>query len=182
MPTRAELFERCKQSVDAQAFHDFEHVILRDEIGVGVAEAQKMLWKCSPRGEYVLVLDDDDYLSASDVLAKLYAALTVTRPCFAVVKVAHGTLGEMPRVWSDGNTSGEGAALREGDITVSNVVVEHVQWYLHRGSFGARYAGDFDFISSLFAAHKPQWIDVSAVTVERMRNGAGEMAVSEDAR
>jgi hypothetical protein len=119
-----------------------------------------------PRGEYVLVLDDDDFLSAPDVLAQLYAALAHTRPCFAVVKVAHGELGEMPQVW------GAGQRPQIGQITVSNVVVEHVQWHLHRTQFTPEYAGDYRFIQSLFESHAPQWIDVNLVTVEKHRMGA----------
>jgi hypothetical protein len=168
MPGRERLFARCCDSVRAQSFREVEHLILRDEFGVGVCEAQRMMWKSSPRGEYVLVLDDDDFLTAPDVLEKLHAALSAARPCFAVVKVQHDQIGEMPLVWGDGEIP------QEGQITVSNVIVEHVQWYLHRDKFGVRYAGDFDFVKSLFDSHMPQWIDVTVVTVEQRRNGTLE--------
>ena len=165
MPGRAELLERCAQLVKAQSFTSVEHLIIHDEVGVGVADAQRFMHTASPRGEYVLVLDDDDYLSAPDVLEKLHAEIAGKRPPFAVVKVAHGVFGEMPLVW------GDGVKPNVGEITVSNVVVEHVQWYLHRKAFGAHYAGDWDWVNSLFAEHAPQWVDLNLVTVEMMRRG-----------
>jgi hypothetical protein len=116
-----------------------------------------------PRGEYVFVLDDDDYLSANDVLEQLRTELGVSKPAFAVVKVKHGIFGEMPYVW--------GETPKEGDITVSNIVVEHVQWFIHRAEFEPKYSGDYSWIRSLFAAHAPAWIGVNLVTVEHMRNG-----------
>lgn len=189
MRGREALLERCQASVNAQTFQGegtIEHLILRDEIGVGVAAAQQMMWTASPRGEYVFVLDDDDYLSAPDVLSKLYdqfvglflggglvtynAAFPTSRPLFAVVKVAHGLLGTMPLDW--------GMFPDVGRITVSNVVVENVQWFIHRNKFTPDYNGDYSWVASLFAAHTPVWIDLNLVTVEEMRNGAVASAVN----
>ena len=167
MPGRAALLERCQRSVSEQTFTRVEHMILRDEVGVGVAVAQKMLWDAQPQGEYVFVLDDDDYLSANDVLDKLHLELILAkpRPPFAVVKVSHGDLGMMPLSWQ-----GEGVP-REGWITVSNVVVENAVWHSQREHFGERYAGDYDFAKSLFDSFAPIWIDLDLVTVEKRRLG-----------
>lgn len=166
MPGRAELLERCARSVNAQAFPSVEHLILRDEIGVGVAQAQTMMHTASPRGEYVFVLDDDDYLSDPNVLEQLHAAIATTRPPFAVVKVAHGMFGSMPLVW------GEGVKPNVGEITVSNVVVSNKLWFAKRENFTPEYAGDYSFIKSLFEYGQPEWVDLNLVTVECMRNGA----------
>lgn len=162
MPGRQALLARCVDSVRAQTLGDVEHIILRDEVGVGVAAAQRMLWTVTPKGDYVLVLDDDDYLSAPDVLMQVGVRL-LSRPKFAVVKVCHGQFGVMPLEW------GQVPAIAR--ITVSNVIVANAVWVLHRQQFGLRYAGDFDFIASLFDAYNPQWIDVAVVTVERGRAG-----------
>lgn len=165
---RAELFARCKRSVDHQTFQDFEHMVLLDREGVGVAAAQKMMHTAAPRGEYVLVLDDDDFLSDDTVLSQLHAALADARPAFAVVKVAHGVLGEMPLVWGDGQVP------QCGQITVSNALARRDVWYQTRGNFGAHYAGDYDWLASLFGTSAPVWVDVCAVTVELMRNGRAD--------
>lgn len=166
MLNRADLFARCKASVDSQTLCNVEHVVLLDEKGAGVAQAQRMLHTASPRGAYVLVLDDDDFLTDETVLERLHAALAETQAAFAVVKVRHGQLGEMPWRWGE---------LPEcGQITVSNVVARSDVWYLTRGNFGTHYAGDFDWIASVFAYYEPQWIDLNLVTVEKMRHGQAE--------
>lgn len=169
IPGREALLERNRASVAAQSIgaNEIEHVVLLDAARAGIAAAQRRLWSVSPRGEYVLVLDDDDFLTAAHCLQDLKLELErAQRPEFAVVKVSHGQLGEMPRVW------GEGVFPACGEITVSNVVTRHVVWYVHRRNFGEHYAGDYDFIASLFAKYLPAWCAVNVATVEHMRNGA----------
>lgn len=161
---RETLLSRCEASVRGQTLAHVEHIIVKDEQGVGVSEAQKMLWTVSPKGDYVLVLDDDDYLSSPDALARVRDQLVASQPPFAVVKVAHGELGPMPRNW--------GMPPCSGAITVSNVVVASWIWMSTRQNFGVRYTGDWDWIESLFAARVPAWIDVEVVTVEKRRMGA----------
>jgi hypothetical protein len=163
MPGRETLLARCRESV-AHQYMECEHIILRDEQGVGVAGAQKMLWTVNPKGQYVLVLDDDDYLSTPDALERVRQQIEETPP-FVVVKVNHRELGMMPLRWE--------AAPALGEITVSNAIVSRWLWLRNRTQFGERYAGDFDFIASLFdGAYRCQWIDVQVVTVEKRRMGA----------
>lgn len=165
-PGRLDYLERCRRSVAAQTFRSLEHLVLRDPIGAGVAKAQLMMHTARPKGEYVIVLDDDDYLQDATTLEKLHTAIRAlpALPCFAVVRAQHDELGPMPKSW------GEPPLL--GTITVSNVVVENVQWYAHRRAFGQHYAGDYDFIASLFAAHEPAWIDLEVVHIEARHMGA----------
>lgn len=165
-PGRADLLKRCEDTVRAQTFRDVEHLILYDLKGVGVGQAQKMLHTASPRGEYVLVLDDDDFLSDDTALECLHRQLSETLPDAAVVRVQHGQLGIMPWRW--------GEMPECGQITVSNLVVSNGAWYLTRGNFGTHYAGDFDWIASVFAYYKPLWLNVDLVTVKRMRHGQAE--------
>lgn len=165
IPERAALLERCRASVSEQTCKEVEHLIIVDRTRRGVAYAQTFMHHAEPRGQYVFVLDDDDYLSAYDVLDRLREQLRQTLPQVAVVKVAHALFGEMPR-------SAWGEMPREGEITVSNVVVTRKVFYATRGAFAEKYAGDYSWIQTLFEAYKPQWFDLELVTVDAMRNGA----------
>ena len=163
---REQLLERCRASVSEQTFADVEHIIVRDEQRAGVAAAQLLMHHVKPRGQFVFVLDDDDFLSNYDVLERLRDALiTAGKPPFAIVRVNHGILGDMPLcAW--------GERPHEGQITVSNAVVRHEIWYATRTAFTAQYAGDFSWIDKLFEDWAPSWLDLVVVDVETMRNGA----------
>jgi hypothetical protein len=54
-------------------------------------------------------------------------------------------------------------------------VVKRNIWQRHSPSFGAHYAGDFEFISSVFfCAYKIHWFDCVASAVQRISLGAAE--------
>src|SRR4030067_3647749 len=62
---------RCIDSVARQSDPDVEHIILHDSIGRGVGWSYENLRSAQPGGEYVFILDDDDYLIAGGFRAAL---------------------------------------------------------------------------------------------------------------
>lgn len=168
-PGREKLLTRCAASVaQTCARHPdlhIEHQILHDKHASGIPAAQTMFWEAEPRGAFVLVLDDDDFLVGPDALYNVHRLLPPdTR--LAVVKVLHGELGVMPRAWR--------TLPGVGEITVSNVIVSNEAWLENRWAFTPNYSGDFGYIASLFFAEVPVWIDVPVVVVEKRRYGKAE--------
>ena len=168
MPGRAEFLKRNRDSVRAQSFTEWEQLILKDETGAGIAAAQRRMWTVEPRGAYVLVLDDDDQMYDGDVLNIAHKFLEWEEyPPFMVCKVKR--MGEdFPLVWN--------ARPTMGTITVSNVLVRRDVWMKTRTAFGEHYAGDFDWIDTLFEKYGDAggWLAEYIVNIDHV--GAGVLA------
>jgi len=69
---RPKALARCIRSLGAQDCQDFEHAIIEDEIGRGVAWANGMMaerdWS-DINGDYVYILDDDNKLYNGAIMA-----------------------------------------------------------------------------------------------------------------
>ena len=115
---RPEALKQCKRSVAMQADQDLEHLILRDTVGVGVVEAYRLLLNVQPRGEYVMILDDDDLLTSPWFVSDLKAASRAYDPDVIVFKMQSEELGVLPDafVWQQkpihGRIGGSNVAVK----------------------------------------------------------------------
>lgn len=149
---RPQLLARCQASVAAQTDQDIQHLIIRDEVGLGVGGmfAAMPSHMADVAGEWVYVLSDDDYLTDPQVVAE-FRAFAEAHPAAEIIMCRQLIGGvRYPRTWM--------APPELGAVSLSC-------WFVRRAVFaripyGCRYEGDFDFIAAVWAAGLPiAWWD-----------------------
>lgn len=146
---RPTLLQACVASVCVQTVaDDIQHLVIRDEVGVGVAG----MFAAIPdqvhmmSGRYVYALQDDDVLADNGAVARLrefaagcgYAEVIICRNR----KRGNVYPTDPARLWSNGP--------QEGHIDLGSYIVRLDIFRRHAGEFGKRYAGDVDFITYLW--------------------------------
>jgi glycosyltransferase involved in cell wall biosynthesis len=163
---------RNQASLRVQSDTDYTQTLLIDEVGIGVAAANARLADVEPTGEYVWILDDDDYCIFPDFVARLKQLATAmpTTPAVIVVRMDHGALGVLPALadW--------GSVPKEGGIGASALVTRRDVWLRHRDQWrSARYASDYDFSKAVLTSESHiVWIDWVASAISRRSIGAAE--------
>lgn len=146
----------CKASVQGQhRSEEIQHLIVADEVGLGVAGMYAALPQANDaiEGEWVYVLSDDDVLVYPRMI-DLIEHVEATAPqaqCIMVKMFCNGRVLPWPQCWE--------AAPLMGGVTLSNWIVKRDIHIAH--PFGARYEGDFDQIASIYTANVPiAWADL----------------------
>lgn len=129
---------RCVASVQAQTDQDIEHLIIRDEVGLGVAGMFADIPNHPVSGEYVYFLSDDDYLADPGVVAGLRQALRQQGD--PDVLMCRSTIGQ--HIFPSAQCWGHVPLL--GHVTLSNWIVRRAVW--EAVPYGEHYEGDFSFI------------------------------------
>ena len=151
----------CSASIAGQSRPELlEHVILRDEVGLGVGEANTLYYTADAAGQYVWQLDDDDVMASEVGAAELYEELFTViegrpRPPYFFVKFDHGgVIRPKEDVWG----------LRRpllNEIGGSSIITRNDVWMRYRECWGLWYAGDYDFIFEVMCGEgEPVWLDV----------------------
>jgi len=158
-PKRPVLFEKCKASVAAQKDEDYEHLILYDYVGAGVAEANKMFFEYKElvTGKYVFMLDDDDVLTTDDFVGDIkQVAKTQKDPGIIFIRM----LINQSLVPTTGVVWGK-RKLVKCHIGTSCFVMLNKLWKDNIHEFlSIPTTGDFNFINSVFLKRpKVYWHD-----------------------
>jgi len=173
---RPEALQQCKRSVLGQADLDLEHIILRDTVGVGVAEAHRLFLNAQPRGEYVMILDDDDLIASPWFVSDLKAAARAYDPDVIVFKMHNAEFGILPDqfVWQQqpihGHISGCNVAVR---LHVWDACV----WAIATDGEGGDpvYHSDLIYLQEVWRyTQRIHWMDKIQVVVSRVSRGAME--------
>lgn len=159
---------RCVQSVARQTDPDVEQRIIFDSIGRGVEWSYLNLRGITPDGEYVMLLDDDNYLSDDGFIAHLKKFIEDQgRP--DVVFVEMDRLGALFPDLSEG--------IRRCYIDAGNVVIKRDVWLEHAPDFKADYSADFYFILAICNCphqHTRAHMRGVSVVIDRISNGLPE--------
>ena len=91
---RAKQFARAKKSLMTQVDPDFEHIIIVDKVGKGLHEANKSLAtnKHRVKGQYIFILDDDNYVSDRNFIKHLKNVVSQHKVDIIPVSYTHLTL------------------------------------------------------------------------------------------
>ncbi len=143
---------RCVESVAAQRtprpdFVQCEQVedALPGGAGVGGMFAQIPANAARMRGDYVMLLADDDELAATDVVERLFVLVAHAGwPDVVIVGTEKGHHGRLPY-----DAQGPPVA---GRIDLNCVVTRRDVWLQHVHDYGDRYEGDFHMVSAMWAA------------------------------
>jgi len=158
-------------SLQQQTCKDFTQTLLHDDVGRGIGWSYANMAAFAPRlvGDYIWILDDDDYCIHNTLVAELQQIVQGSQPEVIFVKMHHGPLGVLPdkRAW--------GCEPKHAHIGCSAFIVRRDVWQAHASSFGEHYAGDFDFISRVYwQTTRHIWHDVIASKVQKISYGAAE--------
>lgn len=173
---RVKLFARNRKSLVTQIDPDYEHIIISDIQRRGLHEANKSLNKNKHRvkGQYVLILDDDDYVSDRSFIKHLKNAAKQHKADILLFKMYRKPFSKtLPskRVW------GKQPIL--GEIGSCCFVVKRAIWKRHIHEFGRLRHGDYYFIKALFdAGCSRYWIDRTMIMVDNVSNPTSKVKVS----
>lgn len=172
-PVSLSLLER---SLARQRDRDYEHIVLPDDFGIGIAEANKMFWhhRDTPRGRYLYMLDDDNLLTDLGFVEKLKRLVAKNNPDVVMFKIRRpGGAGYLP---DDAHWQKPPARRHIG---TSCFVVKRELWRKYIWAFGWREngasvgrPGDYFFLKALWREHpRVYWHD--EIVGEEMRVGEG---------
>ena len=163
-------------SASYQSCTDFDHVIMVDTVGIGVPRANKLFAANMDRvkGEYVLVLDDDDMFSERTAIQtlKLVVDLSDPLPGMVIFQCDHGGgLGVLPHkaVFDNETKPGHSGIGTCSYITRRDVFEATIE------SFGQKLGGDFLFFNAAFGICECViYLEEQLTRVQRISNGKPE--------
>ena len=156
-------------SIDAQTDADLQHLIIEDTIGLGMYEADCSLdrHKDHVLGEFVYILDDDDYLVINFFVAGLKRIVAAHQPDVIMVRAQFPGM-VLPNPW--------GKPPQICRIGSPNFVVRANLWkhYIYMFCKDKR-GGDFQLIDTLFKAKaQVYWWDQVVAKVPQVGKGRPE--------
>lgn len=169
---RPNLLANNQRAFAEQTDPDYEQIIIRDEVGVGVAAANVRLRGTAGcvRGEYVLVIDDDDIVVDPGLIADL-KRLAVTRPGVIMVRWDHGPRGVLPaEEWFE-----HGGVPPKAGVGGGAPIVRADVYRALCHTWGNAYDGDHDFVSSVLTCGQPVvWHNKVVCAVQQIGLGRPE--------
>ena len=157
-------------SLEAQNDKDYKQTFLIDDVGRGIGWSYTNMAAYAPNlvGDYIWILDDDDVAVSQSLIKDLKKIVEAHNPDVIMVKMDHGPRGVLPSVcWQ--------RHPEIGGIGCSAFIVKRHIWQKHSGHLGNNYAGDFDFINSIFwRDYKIHWFNCIVSKVQKISYGAAE--------
>jgi len=142
---RESLLSRNKHSVHCQTDPDLEHILIPDA-GKTLLQANSSFETITHKiqGQYVFILDDDDYISYTHFVEELKQFTRLKNyPHVIICKMARlGTLYPQDRFWQK--------PPAKCHIGSPCFIVKKMTWKAHIPKFAKPSCGDFHFINHLY--------------------------------
>lgn len=170
---RPSMIEENKKSIEKQLDNDYEHMIIEDEIGIGVPLANGLLWRNKDRikGDYVIILDDDNIFETDDFISDMKVIAAEHNPdVIFIKKIANDIVFPRESSWNTGN-------IAIAEIDTSCFVIKNSLWQRYISYFfNGGLCGDFTFISKIMEEPeiKVFWQDKIYTKALRISGGAPE--------
>ena len=159
---RPEGFRRNEQSVDSLKNKSWEHILIIDQKGAGVyyANMSFVLAIQAVKGEYVFMLDDDDFINNPDMIDELMKD-TESKPDIVLFKmeIKNGNFNNIypsPECW-------QSRKPKIAHIGTSCFAVRRDIWAKYIHHFGHPRCGDYRFLEAIWNGEnnlKSIWLDV----------------------
>lgn len=164
-------------SIESLQDKDVEQIFITDPIGVGLLEANRSFAKNETKslidGQYVYLLDDDDFIVNPKMINELKDIAQKFKPdviCFRMVIKNNMNGNYYP---TDEKCWGVRPVIAR--IGGSCFVVKRQVWLKHIHEFGVPRCGDFYFIDSIFnAGHSFYWHNVLMAETSKVSRGKPE--------
>lgn len=141
---RPKLLADCIASVQAQSDQDYEHLIIPDFVGIGIAGVFGAVPEHTDdiMGKYVYFLQDDDVIVDEDFVKGLKEfTLFCNYPPVIIARNIKGRMN-LPTLWR--------SEPIKGTIDLGSYIIRADIFKMHADKFGHRYEGDYDFIHHLW--------------------------------
>lgn len=175
---RPKMLYRCLESISKQTDGDYENVIIVDTVGIRSMPGEwhkqgEHLHKYANRihGEYVYMLDDDDYLVNFDFVKELKIICMERKPDVVLVKMSRPWLHQVlpdDSVW-------EKKPIMD-HIGTPCFIVKRELWMDYVSNYFKGDAADFFFIDAIFKTNpKIYWWDKVITCVPQVGQGITEI-------
>ena len=175
--TRPSMFAKCVTSIANQSVTDIEHIVLIDNEGRGMQYANRLIADNArtPRGRYVYILDDDDFLTDYEFASLLRDITDNHDPDVVVFKFK----------WPQGFSMGELLPTKtmwektpmHGHIGSPCFAVRAEVFKEHAHMFDQAHSGDYFMIRSIWDhGHSFFWWNRVVGSVGRVSRGRAECA------
>lgn len=136
------------ESMDDQSDQDFQHLLIWDRAkdrSIKRANQTFFRMKGLVKGQWVYILDDDDYLTESGFIEGLKEIVQEHDPQVIMVKalISKKKRAILPEPWNGGPPV-------FCKVSSLNFVVKADLWKRNIGHFGAEGAGDFHFLTAVW--------------------------------
>lgn len=152
---RPRALKRNRASIRQQSDKDYTHILIIDDIGRGRLWANQQFYINRHRvtGDYVFLLDDDDYLVYIDFIKAIRQIVKTQAPDVIMVKMqTHAHIFPKPDVWKK--------HIIMGSIGTSCFCISNQVYQRHIKAFGRTSCGDYHFIKEVFNHnYKIYWFD-----------------------
>jgi hypothetical protein len=148
---RAEKIKANEDSINSQIEKNFEQLIIEDTEGLGMVVANKAFdtFKHEVNGQYVHLLDDDDYYDKDSFTLRMEEVAKANNyPDFIFFKMWIGT-GDGDNIYPKPDCWGDVPKIARIGGSCFIVKNEIYQEMIHH--FGLRRCGDFNFLKNCFA-------------------------------
>jgi hypothetical protein len=167
---RPQGLQRCIDSVAAQygSSRLIQHYMAvdRDKRGIGWSHTNLATIEPNLTGEYVMLLDDDDYLIDDSFVWDLARYVEERNPQVVMVKMEMED-GRILPIWE--------VEPHVGGVAISNHISRRDVFREHVQDFGGEYSGDASYIEAVWKCGHPfDWWDRLVAKVGRVSHGAGE--------
>lgn len=167
------MLQNCIKSVKGQSCDDYVHLFIKDDKGIGVSGANKLLEKVNiPDVQYVMVLDDDDMLTSQSFVED-FVSFVENKPDVVIMRGIVGGHGMLPsdKAWQK--------PPKRGGIGSFCFAVTKELWEQNISAWGGTDSfaimGDFSFINKCFhEATTVYWMDKVVAATQRISRGAAE--------
>lgn len=174
---RPTYLEKCKQSVLRQTLATLvQHLIIPDEVGVGIGGMFAAIQEHTAeiKGDYVYVLQDDDYLAGGDVVEQLFYWMGQGEPEVIMVKNIKGGY-IFPLHWRD--------EPRYRQVDLGNFIVRRDVFTENVGQFTPDYGGDYHFIHHLWEEkYKFSWLNLIFSEAQLVGVGRTEAEIKQNGK
>jgi len=153
--------QRNQLSLQLQSDPDFEQVVITDTQSLGYLHANTQIFEIADKlyGQYIYILDDDDYVIDINFISNFKWFLSSQQHLPPII-ICKGFIDEkpFPKVWQ--------APLHRGQIGSPNFITRNDIFRLYAANWVKDRAGDWHFISACSKHENFCWWDKTIFKAE----------------
>jgi hypothetical protein len=167
---RPNTLKRNIASLKRQTDKDYSQMFLVDEIGIGIAKANRQLHTIAKdlTGDYILILDDDDIIEYPYMIEDLKIGCNIYNPSLIIVKFYCTNYGILPtdEMWYK---KPELAKISMSSFITRKDIYQKYSDYFHEAT-----AADWNFVTNVYDYEKEHTFWWNKVIGRTLQKGYGQ--------